>query len=95
MDTPPTGPGRTLQRIKEERGWVWPDFDRNTQISSNTARSLIEGKRVASLALMDHIASELGVDPNEWPEYRLAKARERLDERVVGLEQALKNLGEQ
>lgn len=40
-------------------------------------------------ATMRAIAVALGVEPNEWPEYRLAVLRESLDERVVGLDAAV------
>ncbi len=41
-----------------------------------------------------YVAEALGVPPEEFPEYRLAKARELLDERHHGLDQALTNLAE-
>ena len=42
--------------------------------------------------LLVALASALGEDPAIFPEYRLAKAREELDERIVGLDQALDHL---
>lgn len=41
---------------------------------------------------METLAELLGLDPGEFIEYRLARAREQLDERAVGLEQAARNL---
>jgi plasmid maintenance system antidote protein VapI len=76
----------------DERGWGWPDFDRNTSLSSNTARALVNDQRRASTEMMEQIAAEFGLDMYEWPEYRLAKARERLDERKVDFDTAMENL---
>jgi len=45
-----------------------------------------------SVARMEMLAELLGLDPGEFIEYRLARAREQLDERAVGLEQAARNL---
>jgi transcriptional regulator with XRE-family HTH domain len=48
--------------------------------------------RYPSAATLARVANALQVPPEEFPEYRLALARDRLDDRIVGLEQALETL---
>ncbi len=45
-----------------------------------------------SLRLLTALAAGLEVEPATFPEYRLARARRLLDEREVGLDEALQNL---
>lgn len=49
-------------------------------------------KSSPSVALMELAAERLGITPDAFAEYRLAKAREALDETVVGYEDALARL---
>ena len=48
--------------------------------------------RYPSPEMLERAAEALGVDPSVFAEYRLAKAREELDERVAGLDKAVDNL---
>jgi transcriptional regulator with XRE-family HTH domain len=48
--------------------------------------------RYPTVVTFERISEALGVDPSVFPEYRLAKARERLDERRVGYDAALGSL---
>lgn len=48
--------------------------------------------RYPSAQVLEIVARALGVDPEEFPEYVLARARSVIDERQVGLEAAFENL---
>jgi transcriptional regulator with XRE-family HTH domain len=48
--------------------------------------------RYPSATTLARVAKALDVAPEEFPEYRLAVARDRLDDRVVGLERAVASL---
>jgi transcriptional regulator with XRE-family HTH domain len=56
-------------------------------------RSTRSRSRYPSAATLERIARALDVPPEEFPEYRLAQARDRLDDRLVGLDRALAALG--
>jgi transcriptional regulator with XRE-family HTH domain len=45
--------------------------------------------RYPSAATLERICRALDVPPEEFPEYRLSKARDRLDDRVAGLDRAV------
>lgn len=60
--------------------------------SPETAKKVLEGSRPVTTVLVEAIARVLEVPPEEFPEYRLAVARRELDEREVGLDQALMTL---
>lgn len=92
-----------IRRIKDERGLTYDDLVRRSPLSSSTVYALVQpyedqraGKtsrsRYPSAEVLEAIAAALGCEPDDFIEYRLAKARELLDERAVGLEQALANL---
>lgn len=51
------------------------------------------GKRPLHADVLEGLAGALGIEPERFAEYRLARARDLLDEKVVGLDQALANLG--
>jgi transcriptional regulator with XRE-family HTH domain len=51
----------------------------------------LSASRYPTTGTLERISEALGVDPSIFPEYRLAKARERLDERKVGVDAALEN----
>jgi transcriptional regulator with XRE-family HTH domain len=57
-------------------------------------RQIAKGRRNASAKMLARIARSLGKLPEEFPEVRLAQARAALDERVVGLDQAIAALAE-
>jgi transcriptional regulator with XRE-family HTH domain len=52
----------------------------------------LSASRYPTTGTLERISEALGVDPSIFPEYRLAKARERLDERKVGYDAALGSL---
>jgi transcriptional regulator with XRE-family HTH domain len=58
----------------------------------DTLRSVMAGRRRVTPALIEALARVLDVEPTEFPEYRLADVRRRLDEREVGLDEALRYL---
>lgn len=94
-------------RLRAERGLVdvsVPDLhyvarrrleDRGLRACS---QSLMEkklspkGKGQPAIPFLETLAAAIDVDPEEFPEYRLAVARRALDESEVGLVQALENL---
>lgn len=51
-----------------------------------------KGRRPLSIEVLGGLAGALEVEPETFAEYRLAQARQQLDERQVGLEQAVENL---
>lgn len=87
-------------RLRAERGMSLEDlaFEARAHAPGGAVSLSLIQKRLApgsdarpSRELLEAIAAALDVDPNEFAEYRLARAREDLDERVVGLEEALEN----
>lgn len=93
-----------FKRLKAEKGLSWSDLVRASEKASlSTLRAFAiepaksaDGKRsrdrYPSADTIADVARALDVLPEEFPEYRLAKAREALDERIAGLEEALENL---
>jgi transcriptional regulator with XRE-family HTH domain len=94
-----------LRRLREERGLSQPQLYRETEDVSlemvralerdpaKPTRSQRSRSRYPSAATLARICAALGVPPEEFPEYRLALARDRLDDRVVGLDDAVAALG--
>lgn len=94
-----------LKRLREERGLSQPALFRAVDgVSFSTIVSLEQDPtratngargraRYPSPETIEALAPALGVQPEEFPEYRLAMARRLLDERAVGLERALETLG--
>lgn len=93
-----------LRRLRTERGLSQPQLYRLTQdVSLEMVRALERDpakatasprsrSRYPSAATLARICQALGVPPEEFPEYRLAAARDRLDDRVVGLDRAIASL---
>ncbi len=87
-----------LKRLAHERGESiervgLAAYDPNIEGTSlANLRKVIRGQRPLNAALIERVAAALGVPATEFPEYRLALARDSLDERVVGLEAALDQL---
>ena len=88
-----------LRRLRNERGLSQPElFKRVDGVSIDSIRILerspdrVARVRYPSAKTLAALAEGLDVPPEEFPEYELARARELLDERVVGLDVALENL---
>jgi transcriptional regulator with XRE-family HTH domain len=58
----------------------------------DTMKSVMAGRRHPTPVLIEAVARVLAVTPDTFGEYRLALARRQLDEREVGLADALANL---
>ncbi len=76
---------RELARRCKRHGWG----------STSTVNFILTGDMNASVKAMTAIAQALAVPPHYFAEYRLAEARRRLDPQAVGLEVALRELGEE
>ena len=91
---------RALRELLLERDYAtrtgkpsWSAFAAQLDgIHYETLRRTITGRRHPTPALIEECARVLGVRPDYFAEYRLWHARRELDEREVGLEQALRNL---
>jgi transcriptional regulator with XRE-family HTH domain len=94
-----------IRRLRKEAGLSQPALFRRAPegLSPGMIRSLekpyvserggkLQPSRYPRPATFERISEALGVDPSVFPEYRLAKARERLDERKVGYDAALESL---
>jgi transcriptional regulator with XRE-family HTH domain len=92
---------RRLRRLRLERGLSQPALFRLVDgVSFDTMRALERDPerggsgarsrhRRPSADTLERVARGLDVPPEEFPEYRLERARDLLDERVVGLDRAL------
>jgi hypothetical protein len=89
-----------VKRLAKERGVpvnevglrAWNPEIKGTK--PDTFRSVMAGRRPVTIVLAEAVAGVLGVPPEDFGEYRLAVLRRQLDEREVGLEQALTMLAE-
>lgn len=94
-----------LRRLRKARGLSQPKLYRITEgVSLDMIRALERDPATAlgtssrsrhrypSPETLARLAQALDVPPEEFPEYRLARARERLDDRLVGLDQAMATL---
>lgn len=95
-----------LKRLRQARGWtqlqlrdrVKPalEYDQVRALELKPGDPARGGRRprwrYPSAEALEVLAGALGVDPSEFPEYRLAKARQLLDEREHGLVDALATL---
>lgn len=87
-----------VRRLAAERGYsldrlameAWDPNVRGT--SANLFREVLKGRRALKPTLLEAVARALSVDPEEFPEYRLAMARRALDETEVGLDEAVATL---
>ena len=71
----------------------WAIFARDLpRMHYETLRKIRSGDRQLDGPAIEEIASAAGVEPTYFAEYRLIQARESFDPRVIGLEQALRNL---
>ena len=59
-----------------------------------TLRKIKSGDRTLDADAIEQIARAVGVDPNYFADYRLIKAREMFDPKIVGFDQAARNLRE-
>jgi transcriptional regulator with XRE-family HTH domain len=95
---PPQGIEELLPQLRKERGWSrerlsHQAFGIDSEGTSVAQIAAIErGERRASARTMMAIAEALEISPDSFPEYRLAVARIALDERLVGLDEAVKRL---
>lgn len=98
-----TGPGlepfpARLRRLRQDRGWSRSTLSRKTVdydgrgLAEATVKAVEVGTNRPGPDTIVALAHALGVAPEEFPEYRLALARQQLDEREVGLDQAVEAL---
>lgn len=100
---------RRLRALRTERGLSQAELFRRAEgVGFDTIRALEQDPdaagagqkrsraRYPSAATLEAVSRALDVDPSEFPEYRLAKTRELLDERALegGLEEAWANYKE-
>jgi hypothetical protein len=57
-----------------------------------TLRKAVTGERAPAPALMERCAEALGIEADEFDEYRVFQAQRQFDPREVGLEAAMENL---
>lgn len=86
---------KALQRLLDERGWSLRELHRRTQHevewgALSTLHVLLTAQVHPTTEAIERIASVFRVKPTYFAEYRLAKAREALDENQVGLASALR-----
>ena len=68
---------------------AWDPDTRGT--SPGMIRKALNGRRTITVPLIEAVANALGVPPEDFTEYRLARARRLLDENAIGLEAAAEN----
>jgi transcriptional regulator with XRE-family HTH domain len=93
---------RTItQRLRTERQMTMEDLvfaarrhpPQGAVSLSMMQKRLAPGSRAApSIEMLEALATALGVPPDTYPEWRLAQARRSLEERQVGLVEALATL---
>lgn len=96
-----------LPKLREKRGLSQPRLYRETEgVSLDTIRALEKppsqaqenGRRsrarYPSPRTLEALAKALDVEPTVFAEYRLARFRDQLDERVAGLDEAMRRLKE-
>lgn len=62
------------------------------KLTGSWISALRKGTRPLTMDVLRGIAGALGVPPETFAEYQLAEARRQLDEREIGLDQAVANL---
>ena len=75
---------RELSRLTRANGWG----------SHATVARLVDGELPPTFRAVEEISKALHVKPERFAEYRLMVARRLLDPAAVGVEEALRNLGE-
>lgn len=71
----------------------WAIFARDLpRMHYETLRKIRSGDRQLDMRAIEEISAAAGIEPTYFAEYRLMAAREMFDPRVVGFDQALKNL---
>lgn len=94
MTAEPFGP--RLRRLREERGLSLETFAYQTRDHGGLTFSAVgqfeRGVTYPRQETIEILAKTLEMEPAEFPEWRLAEARRRLDEREVGLDEALAEL---
>lgn len=80
---------RTLRRLMRERGHSNRSLGEVTGLSAGAIGNIAAGRDRPGPDALERIAAGLGVDPEVFVEYRLARARALLDERAVGLRAAV------
>jgi transcriptional regulator with XRE-family HTH domain len=84
-----------LRRLRDEHGVSRSQLSRATVaydgkgLAEVTIKAIENGTNRPGVQTIEAIAHALHIDPADFVEYRLALARRQLDEREVGLEQAL------
>jgi transcriptional regulator with XRE-family HTH domain len=94
-----TGFGARLRQLRQRRGlsiqklaFAFYDVDRNQSFDSSFISKIERGERNPSPAFIHLVGEVLDPSVEEFPEYHLAMMRRALDERAVGLDQAMANL---
>lgn len=86
-----------LKRLREARGLsqealAFRVYDAGEKMTAGAIGQFERGVTRPLPSTVEKLAIALEVDPSVFPEYRLAVARRQLDEREVGLDEALRNL---
>jgi transcriptional regulator with XRE-family HTH domain len=95
----PEAIGSVIRRLRIERGWSQEALAfevRSRTKSSPTAGAIGQIERGVTRPrqqTIEGIARALDLSPEDLAEYRLAAVRRLFDERAVGLDQAIANLG--
>ena len=92
--------GEVLRDLLLEQGYRtpignadWPRFARDLgDVKYETLRKAVTRERAPSTRVMTRAAELLGVEPTIFWEYELAQARQALDPRRVGEDEAYANL---
>ena len=86
-----------IRALRAERGWSTNDLAKRLEHSTIWAIHAWERgdvRRRPGVDSFEDLAQAFGVPADVFPEYRLARARDLLDERQVGLSSALRILGQ-
>lgn len=79
--------------VDEDGSINWATLARQLPgVHYETLRKVKSGDRVLDADIIERISAAVGVDPTYFVEYRLLKARDLFDPKVVGFEQAAANL---
>lgn len=87
--------GTRIRRLRKARGLSQEDLARAVEAGRLTAGAVGQFERGAGYPLpetLERLAHALGVEPDYFVEWRLARARRLLDERAVGLGEASHNM---